>query len=284
MASMKSLTRVLSLALLPGLAIAGEVAENADAIQAGGYYVDAKHVLGIGLAYQRADSKLRASVADLAEVKVDLDDLGVDDHELSGAIEYRWRFAPRWMLVGLAYRFDESGDQTVKRDFNFDGREFTAGLSVDTGVKVDTYILDLVYSVYRSERLDILLGGGIHALDLEASIQARASIDDQSRSGEKAGSELLAPLPNLRAQAYYRLPGNWAFGIAGGWLSANYGDYEGSFLYIHPRLGYAFANRWAITLGYQYSDIDITRSRSNGRGLEFNTAFQGPTLFLNYRF
>jgi opacity protein-like surface antigen len=269
---------------LSAQAAAEDAVTDEDVISNHEHYFEAKHILGVGLAYQKADSELRASVRDLVGIKVDLDDLGVDDSELSGAIEYRWRFAPRWTLVGLAYRFDESGDQTVKRDFNFDGQEFTAGLSVDTGIKIDTYILDVVYSVYRSDTLQVLVGGGIHAFDLEASIQAKVDVDDQSRQGEAAVSELLAPLPNLRLQMLYKLPGNWGFGFAAGWLSAKYDNYDGSFAYIHPRLAYAFGNRWAVTAGYQYADIELTRSRSNGRELEFNTAFQGPTLFLTYRF
>ena len=72
--------------------------------------------------------------------------------------------------------------------------------------------------------------------------------------------------------------------MALGWLSANYDDYDGSFAYIHPRLAYTIGNHWAVTAGYQYVDIELTRSRSNGRELEFNSTFQGPTLFVSYRF
>ena len=178
----------------------------------------------------------------------------------------------------LAYRFDESGGRTVERDFNFDGQEFTAGLGVDTSIKVDTYILDVVYSVYRSDKFDFLVGGGIHAFDLDVSLKARAFIDDDSRRAEAAGSELLAPLPNLRMQAYYKLPGNWAAGVALGWLSANYEDYEGSFMYAHPRVGFRFTDRWMLTAGYQLVDIDLTYERSKNRETEYNIQLSGPTV------
>lgn len=276
---MKLTTPIVSTAVLLSV-----LSHGAQAAETSPSFVSAGHVLGVGLAHQKADSELRASVQGLPDVKIDLDDLGVDDSETSWALEYRWRFAPRWMLVGLAYRFDESGDQTVKRDFNFDGKEFTAGLGVDTGITVDTYILDVLYSVYQKDRLEILLGGGIHALDLDASIKARAFVEDGGISREAATSDLLAPLPNLRLQIYYQLAERWAMGLSAGWLSANYEDYDGDFAYVHPRVAYSFGNRWFITAGYQYVDLELTHKRSRGRELEFNTQFQGPTLLLDYRF
>ncbi len=247
-------------------------------------YMSTKHMLGVGLAYQDADSEFRATAGDLPPVSLDLSDLGVDNTDYSWALEYRWRFKPKWMLVALAYNFEQDGRRSIQRDFNFDGKEFQAGASVDTEVGIDTYIVDVLYSVYRSDRAEILLGGGIHAVDLEASIKGRANIGDLEREGARASSELLAPLPNFRAQAFYSLNENFGLGIAVGWLSADYDDYDGSFVYAHPRLGYSFNDRWAITVGYQFVDLDITYEKASNRELEFNVDFTGPTAFLNYRF
>ena len=78
------------------------------------------------------------------------------------------------MLVGLAYTFSQDGTRATERDFNFDGFEFQAGASLDTELSVDTYILDVMYSLYQTDRAEIMFGGGIHAIDLEASISGRA--------------------------------------------------------------------------------------------------------------
>lgn len=247
-------------------------------------YFEATHIIGAGMAYQAVDATVRATAGGLPPIKVDMNDLGVDDKGWSGAFEYRWRFAPRWELTALAYRFDESGSKTVQRDFNFDGKAFSAGLSVDTGMKIDTYIVDVLYSVYRSDTMDIMLGGGLHAFDMEASIRAKVTVDDDSRRAEAATSDLLAPLPNLRVQAFYKMTENWRASIVAGWLSANYGDYDGSFAYLHPRVGYLFGDHWAVSLGYQWVDIDLTYEKSSRRETEFEAEFTGPTLFLNYRF
>ncbi len=269
--------------ILPLLLIFSTLCNWAQADE-GDKYFFADSVIGVGVADQSADAQLRASVANLPETSVDLDDLGIDDEDWSWALEWRWRFAPKWMLVGLAYRFSQEGNRSVERDFNFDGVEFTAGAKADTELSVDTYILDLMYQVYRSERGEILLGGGIHAIDLDASIKALAFVGNQEREVSAANSELLAPLPNLRAQAFYSFGNGWGAGVAMGWLSANVDDYDGSFVYLHPRLGYAFSERWGVTLGYQFVDLDLTYEKSSRRETEFEVEFTGPTLFLNYRF
>ncbi|RLQ20875.1 hypothetical protein DWB85_15015 [Seongchinamella sediminis] len=241
-------------------------------------------MIGVGAAYQTVDADLRASVGKLPEVKVDLDDLGIKDDDASWALEGRWRFKPRWMLVGLAYQFDQSGRRAVEKDFNFDGKEFQAGASVDTKLSIDTYILDIMYSAYSTSNAEFLLGGGIHAIDLETSITGRAFVGNIEREASTGSSELLAPLPNLRAQAYYKLNDHWGLALYAGWLSANYGDYDGGFTYIHPRLAFGIGDTWALTLGYQYVKLDLTQEKSSNRENEYDIDFRGPTLFLNYRF
>lgn len=268
------------LALLLLLAVASPLAPGAE--QHGLF--TAKNVIGVGAAYQTADATLRASVGDLPDVSVDLDDLGVDDEDWSWALEWRWRFKPKWMLVALAYQFDQDGGRSVQRDFNFDGKEFQAGASVDTEMSLNTYILDVMYSVYQSEKAEVFIGGGIHAIDLEASISGRAFVGDLERQRSTGSSEILAPLPNLRAQGFYSFNKRWGASLSMGWLSANYDDYDGGFLYIHPRVAYMLGESWAITAGYQFVDIDLEHQKSGGREAEFDLNFQGPTLMLNYRF
>lgn len=247
-------------------------------------FFKSKSSIGIGAAYQTASADLRASAGDLPEISVDLDDLGMDREDWSWALEGRWRFKPKWMLVALAYQFDQDGNLKVERDFNFDGNEFQAGAAVDTNIKINTYILDVMYNVYSTKRAEIFLGGGIHAIDLDASIKGAVFVADRERERAKGSSEILAPLPNFRAQGFYALNDKWGAALALGWLSANYEDYDGSFSYIHPRIAYAFAEHWSVTAGYQYVKIDLTHEKSSTRESEFNMDFKGPTIFMNYRF
>lgn len=265
------------LPLLLGLSTAVPAQEASERFQA-------RSTLGLGVAYTTADAKLRASSDPLPEVGLDLEDLGMGRDDWSWALEWRWRFKPKWMLVALAYTFEQSGNRTSQRDFNFDGTEFQAGTSLDTEFSLDTYIIDLMYSVYQGQNLEVLLGGGIHAIDMETVISGSAFVGEVERESDRGNSNLLAPLPNLRAQAFYALSDNWRLGLSTGWLSANYEEFEGSFVYAHPRVGYTFSDKWAVTLGYQFVDIDVSQEKSSTRETKLEIQFSGPTAFLNYRF
>ena len=247
-------------------------------------YFDRRHTLSLGVTRQTADSELRASVPRLPEITVDLSDLGVDDTDESWLAEYRWRFSSRWSLVLAAYRFGSEGSRDTQRDFNFDGVEFEAGVALDTYIDIDTYIVDLLYAVHRSDKTEVLVGGGLHAFDLAIGIDTRAFAGDRERSDARADEEVLAPLPNLRAQAFHAFDSRWGVGLTAGWLSASYEDYSGGFGFIHLRGSYRFSKRFGVQLGYQFTHIDLTIERSNNRELELNVDMQGPTLLLAYNF
>jgi opacity protein-like surface antigen len=246
--------------------------------------LNAKHMILVGGSYQTAEAELRASVAGLPEVSVDLEDLAIDDKDMSWALEYRWRFAEKWILSATAYTFKQDGSRQTSRDFNFDGNEFQAGSSLDTSLRVDTYILDVAYSVYRTERAEILLGGGLHILDMDASVKGQAFVGNVERANATGSSEILAPLPNLRAQGYYALDDRWGLALNLGWLSANVDDYEGGFAYLFARVGYRFSDHFGVNLGYQFTEFDLTYQQSRDRESEFDVSFHGPTLSLSYGF
>ena len=150
-------------------------------------------------------------------------------------------------------------------------------------VQVDTYIADVLYKVYASDRAEILVGAGVHILDISAEIETRVFVEDQDRTSQRGGSDLLAPLPNLRLQGFYALTPKWALSATLGWLSITYDEYDGNFSYVHARTTYNFTDHFGVSLGYQYVDLDFTRDRDRGEtGIE--ASFDGPSVVLTYGF
>ena len=159
------------------------------------FHSDSRHVLTMGATWQDADAELAATRGRLPGATLALDDLGLSNDDTSWMAEYRYRINDRWSLSVGAFTFEVDGSREVSRDFNFDGVEFEAGAALDTELGVDTYIVDLMYSVYRGQRSAIMLGGGLHAFDLDAELSARVFIGEGERSVRNAGSSILAPLP-----------------------------------------------------------------------------------------
>ena len=91
-------------------------------------------------------------------------------------------------------------------------------------------------------------------------------------------------MPNRRFQGFYAITNKWALGFTGGWLSAKYDDYDGSFGYAHLRALYRFSPHFSASVGYQYNGIDLTYERSKDREITLDMDFDGPTVQLTYVF
>ena len=140
-----------------------------------------------------------------------------------------------------------------------------------------------MYTAYRSDRAEILVGGGLHMFQFDAEITGRAFVEEFDATRTSASDDILAPLPNLRAQGFYAFTPRLAAAATLGWLSANVDDFDGDFLFLHARLFYRFKGGFGVSAGYQFTDIDLEQKKSNGKN-EYSIDFDGPTVQLSYAF
>ncbi|MEE4108025.1 MAG: hypothetical protein V2I24_01675 [Halieaceae bacterium] len=247
------------------------------------HFINPKHRVSLGIAEQDADLGIRATADGFDPIVLKARDLGISDRDYSYYLDYRYRFRPRWAVVAGAYGFSDSGSGEAERDFNYDGVEFTAGAELATRFEADAYLLDVMYAVHRGERSELMIGGGIHALDLSASIAGAVSIDEERREFRQAGTTVLAPVPNLRMAGTWVLSERFALHGVGGWLSANVDEFSGDFVYGHVRLAYALTRQMSLALGYQRTDIDITQEKPRSE-LNYDVRLDGFTLTFAYSF
>ncbi len=240
------------------------------------------HNLAVGLAFTGITPKITASRDGGGSAAVDFERLGVQDDDLNYFLEYRWRFKPKWALILTASKFDGTGFASARETFEFDDITVDAGADVRANVEIDVYLADVLYQVYESENSELMVGGGIHALDLGASLQVQTFLNEEEASLDRAGATLLAPVPNLRFSYLYST-GRWGLTMNGGWLSANIDEYSGDFVYGHVRAHYRFAENWTASLGYQYTDIDVEQKRSLST-IGFDMVIDGPTFTVTYGF
>jgi len=245
--------------------------------------LDTKHMFIFGAYQQTFDGNIYANRDILPETKLNVGGLGIDNTETSFMAEYRYRFGKKWLFSFGAYKFDTEGKIEAGRDFNFDGVEFFAGARLDTNVSVDTYIVEALYSVYKSDRAQVLVGGGLHMFDFSVSIKTKVVVGDEELTDSESSDDLLAPLPNLRLQGFYALSPRWALAASIGWLSASYNDYSGSFSYLFARTTYRFTERFGGSIGYQFVDVELDHDKANGEaGVDIQ--FEGPTVSISYSF
>ena len=247
-------------------------------LHAQGPYPGAAHEFSIGATRQVTKSSTLSSSPSLPEVGISLKDFDIEDDDDSWYLQYNWRFAKRWMLGAFAYQYQDTGRTALTRDFNYDGVEFTAGALVDSTLKIDTYAVDVLYAIHQGERSELLVGGGVHALDLSVSFAGLLIAGDTSERFTASSESLLAPVPNQRLYGSYAFTDRLGADITAGWLSADVDEYDGSFAYLHTRLRYRVGERSALSLGYQFTSIDITQRPGPDRKRRFDADMHGPSL------
>lgn len=251
---------------------------------ADGPYPRSTHEFALGATRQSAQSTVLASVPELPPVNIELKDLDLEDERSSWFAEYRWRFRERWLLDVFAYQYKDKGRVAASKDFNYNGQQFSAGAVVDSKLEVNTLAMDVLYAVHQGDRSEVLVGGGIHALQLTASFRAAIVGENEIGSLSRASDTLLYPVPNFRAQGTFDFNDRVGADLTAGWMSADMANYDGSFGYLHARLRCRLGDRSSLSLGYQFTAVDVSREPGNGRRQFFDGELQGPTVQFAWSF
>lgn len=215
---------------------------------------------------------------------IDFDDvLGMERSTNNFFAAYQWRFSEKWAL-GLFYSsMSADGRREAARDFTWNGEEYKAGARVESEFNLDTLLISASYSFARTDNYEWGLGFGLHAFDIETTLDVAVKVDRLFEDARRNNSTVLAPLPNLRAYGTWVITPNWEVGIDVGWLSISYEDYDGDYLFFDARTEYGFSERFGIGFSYQLSEIDVTVDKSRGKD-RYDMDFYGPSLYLTYGF
>ena len=244
------------------------------------------HIFRAGALHQDMDISGYVIRGDAPKVELDFDEVfGLDDSITSAFLMYQWRFSERWSLHATYSRLESDGGVVTSRDFNWNGQDYEAGLELESDFKLDTLLAVVNYSFIKDDRKELGAGFGVHAFDIDADVRlaARLEGEDGERSGSRTRSELLAPLPNLRVFGTYLFTERWSIAGSAGWLSFNYDDFDGDYLFLNLTTEYRFTPRFGVGLAYQVSEIDVTND-SNSSEKSFDIDLNGPSIYLTYGF
>ena len=226
---------------------------------------------------QRVSAEVRSTRIGDTETKIDLDDLGVDDSEVTGQFSLSGRFADRWRANFAYTNLAVSGDTLNERDFNFGGIEFPIATRTESDLEIDTFIVSLDYAIRQKENLEWGVGAGLHAIDL--SISFEAAVNNVSARG--SDEDFLAPLPNLRWYMKYAISDKWLLSATAGWLGAKVDDYDGQLLVAGVKAEYRFNDNWSLGVGAQLIDIDLEVDDGDSRQ-DYDIQLPGAGVTLTY--
>lgn len=211
---------------------------------------------------------------------VSLDDIGIDTKDESFIGSFTWNMGDRWVLRFDTFGFDSSGSRTSTRDFTYDDTTVTIGTSLEGGVDLEIYMLNIGYRIIDTDRWDVGAGLGAHYIRLDFGFEATLSAngDNVTVIGEEETKEEF-PVPNLYAWTNYRVNDRLALTLSGGWLSANYDNYDGELYFLRTALELGITDRFGMGAGYWISNFDVERETSR-RTERYDVDLPGPYAYL----
>jgi hypothetical protein len=210
---------------------------------------------------------------------INLGRLGVPESDTDLWARVSTRIGSRWQLGFDYFTIDVAGGRAVNFEFEFGDLVVPVGATVDTSLDTDFYVLSMTYAFYRSDRMELGAGLGVHGVGLEYDLFAEVRAGSLVRTLGEEEDDFLAPLPNAVIYGSYAFTPKLLGQLKLGWISLSYDEYDGELLALHAQLAYLLTDRVSVGLGYTMFDFDVERNRGTRRE-SYDLDLQGPRVFL----
>ena len=242
---------------------------------------DKRIVLRGGLISYDMSGDFKSAKDGQPEIKVDMDDLGLEEDQTTYFLGATFRLGERWRLRLDYFNYDDdANDETVNRVLEFDDLVVPLNGTVDSSLDINLYIVNLSYDLYSSDRAKFGVGIGAHVVDFDLEIEGYAN--DGTDLGE-ASEDYTVPIPNLFVGGLYALRNDLLFNYGAGWMSMSYGDYDGELIFARGALEYWPFNNVGLGAGYSYISADI--DRDTGKKKEnYDVEMPGPIFYMTVGF
>jgi hypothetical protein len=176
-----------------------------------------------------------------------------------------------WGLTASGFVLSDNADGRVTRQFG----NITVGTDVRTDVEMINVKGAVTYDVLDTTYLTISPGLAVNYLDFDVSVSAPSLGISERLQAE-------APVPMLFGQVSSRV-GIVSLTLEGGWITADVGDADGTFLDIEAILRLHLGLGTHLFTGYRYIDVD-TNGIASGQRFDADFSVRGWVLGLGYRF
>lgn len=236
--------------------------------------------VGVGAFFMNKELTLRVDGSDPGD-NIDFDEVAkLDNDDVTGALNFRWRFGDKWGFWAQAWGISESGGATLTEDIHWEDVVFQEGTFAKAGLDLTVARLFLGRKFWERPNQEFGLGIGLHWMEFDAYMegQVRTSLGDSEFHRGKVDAEF--PLPNFGAWYGWSWSPKWALMARLDWLDVSIGDYSGGLW--NSQVGVHWQLFDHIGAGFYYSGfiIDASVKRSSWRG-KFESDQHGPLISIS---
>ena len=212
-----------------------------------------------------------------------MDDLDLDENQISPIAGAIFNFGERWSLRLDYFGFHDDAKKTAEFDFEFEDLIVPVGARTDSSLDLDVYAASLAYSFIHCNRAKFGVGAGVHAVDFDLEISAKVTVAGKEIPLGESNEDFFVPLPNLYAYGAYACTERLVLRYGGGWISASWGDYEGSFVFANAFIEYWPFQNAGFGAGYRYVAADIEYDPGS-KTEKYDVRLPGPVGYVVFGF
>jgi len=203
------------------------------------------------------------------------DDLGLSDRETLPAFDFIWRIKPRHVVEFTYFELGRSGTRHLSAEIHWGDEIYPIGAEVDTTFDTKIYRIGYTWYFYKKERSEIGVSGGLHVMDLYASL------NETGFAVSEAG-DVTAPLPVIGINGSLAFAKKWVFTGRAQLFALEFDDFSGRLAWIHLTLQHDTFRNVGFGFGYDYFNIDVDTEDDEFKGsVEYR--FSGPLAFVQFR-
>lgn len=235
-----------------------------------------------GAQFYQADGEFGYIKEGQPDIKVDLDDIGLNENEVSPIVGGIINFGRKWTLRLDYFGYHDDG-KAESDGFFFDDIDFIDGARLDSSLDLDVYVANLSYNFIHSERARLGVGLGVHLADIDIKISGKVNLAGTEIDLGSGNADLLAPLPNLYVMGAYAFTDRFLVRGGAGGMSLTYGDWDGSLWFANAFVEYWPFRNAGIGAGYRYLDADVDYDPGNKKET-YDFTLPGPVLYVTVGF
>ena len=233
------------------------------------------------------------SVVSLTETNVGVgisfrprDTLGLEGEQTVFRLDGRYRFKPNHALKFSWYRLSSNNNKTLIDDIDWvdgDGTTVTipAGTSVSSSLGYDIYKVGYLWSFYRSDKVELAAGAGLHLADIGLELSVEAGLfDSQLRS---ATSDV--PMPVVSFGLEYSVTPKFEWYLDAQLFALDLGEWRGVYSDFQLGVTYQLFEHVGAGAALGSNNLQIVREYDNGDvRFNYDNRVSGMYLFLSANF
>ena len=209
------------------------------------------------------------------------DTLGLKTESTVLRIEGHYRFNDKHALTYGWYSISSDGKKELEEEFEWvdeDGNTITIplGAKVDTRLKTEIFKLGYLWSFYRSDKMEVAIGGGLHTTRLTVGLDASVTNPPDS-SVEQVDSTL--PLPVFSFALNYQVTPKFGWYLKTEAFALAFDNYTGA--YRDNQLGMEYRAWRHVGLGasLNVNSLDLEEDDSESK-LKYANSRSGLLFYL----